>query len=101
VDPIEVTTAVTAAGKKKVSRTKASLRKRVEARADLRLLKPVDHRTAGQQAELNVIRARDALVRARTLLVNRLAAWPRASDFDCRPPSRRCLGRTLWHWCPR
>ena len=40
------------------------------ARADLRLLKPVDHRTAEQQAELNVIRARDALVRARTLLVN-------------------------------
>jgi transposase len=40
------------------------------APADLRLLKPVDHRTAEQQAELNVIRARDALVRARTLLVN-------------------------------
>jgi len=54
------------------------------ARADLRLLKPVDHRTAEQQAELNVIRARDALVRARTLLVN--AARGLAKGFGFRLP---------------
>lgn len=40
------------------------------ARADRDLLSPVEHRTAEQQAELAVIRARDALVRTRTLLVN-------------------------------
>jgi transposase len=40
------------------------------ARADVRLLHPIEHRTAAQQAELGVIRARDAMVRARTLLVN-------------------------------
>ena len=34
------------------------------------LLAPVEHRTAEQHADLSVIRARDALVRARTLLVN-------------------------------
>ena len=50
------------------------------ARADLRLLKQVDHRTAEQQAELNVIRARDALVRVRTTLVN--AARGLAKGFE-------------------
>jgi transposase len=40
------------------------------ARADQKLLKPVEHRGAEQQAELDVLRARDALVRARTLSVN-------------------------------
>lgn len=33
------------------------------ARADVRLLAPVEHRTAEQQSELSVIRARDAVVR--------------------------------------
>jgi transposase len=55
------------------------------ARADLRLLKPVDHRTAEQQAELSVIRARDALVRARTLLVN--TARGLAKGFGFRLPA--------------
>jgi transposase len=54
------------------------------ARADLRLLKPVEHRTAEQQAELNVIRARDALVRVRTTLVN--AARGLAKGFGFRLP---------------
>jgi transposase len=40
------------------------------ARADVRLLAPVEHRSAEQQAELAVIRARDAILRARTLLIN-------------------------------
>jgi transposase len=54
------------------------------ARADPRLLKRVDHRSAEQQAELNVIRARDALVRARTMLVN--AARSMAKGFGFRLP---------------
>ena len=54
------------------------------ARADKRLLNQVQHRTAEQQAELNVIRARDGLVRARTLLVN--AARGLAKGFGHRLP---------------
>ena len=38
--------------------------------ADPRLLKQVHHRSAEQQAQLSVIRARDAVVRTRTLLIN-------------------------------
>jgi transposase len=56
------------------------------ARADVRLLRPVEHRTAEQQTELSVIRARDAILRARTLLVN--AARGIAKGFGVRlPPS--------------
>ncbi len=54
------------------------------ARADQALLAPIAHRTAEQQAELAVIRARDALVRARTLLVN--AARGIAKGFGHRLP---------------
>ena len=54
------------------------------ARADMRLLAPVEHRTAEQQAELAVIRARDALLRARTLLIN--SARSVAKGFGLRLP---------------
>ena len=55
------------------------------ARADRNLLSPVEHRTAEQQAELAVIRARDALVRSRTLLVN--TARSLAKGFGLRLPA--------------
>jgi transposase len=56
------------------------------ARADVRLLHPIEHRSAAQQAELAVIRARDAILRARTLLVN--AARSLAKGCGVRlPPS--------------
>jgi transposase len=55
------------------------------ARADVRLLKPVEHRTAEQQVELAVIRARDALVRSRALLVN--TARGLAKGFGLRLPA--------------
>jgi transposase len=54
------------------------------ARADVRLLAPVEHRTAEQQAELAVIRARDAILRARTLLIN--SARSIAKGFGVRLP---------------
>src|SRR5262245_42882690 len=54
------------------------------ARADARLLQPVEHRTAEQQAELAVIRARDAILRARTLLIN--SARGIAKGFGVRLP---------------
>ncbi len=40
------------------------------ARLDPKLLNPIEHRTEQQQTDLCAIRARDALVRARALLVN-------------------------------
>jgi transposase len=40
------------------------------ARVDKKMLAPIEHRSAEQQADLSAIRSRDALVRARTLLVN-------------------------------
>lgn len=55
------------------------------ARADRKLLAPVEHRTAEQQADLAVIRARDALVRTRTLLIN--TARSVAKGFGLRLPS--------------
>jgi transposase len=54
------------------------------ARADVGLLQPVEHRTAEQQAELAVIRVRDAILRARTLLVN--SARGLAKGFGVRLP---------------
>jgi transposase len=54
------------------------------ARADVRLLAPVEHRSAEQQAELAVIRARDAILRARTLLIN--SARSIAKGFGVRLP---------------
>lgn len=54
------------------------------ARADVRLLAPVEHRSAEQQAELAVIRARDAILRARTLLIN--SARGIAKGFGLRLP---------------
>ena len=55
------------------------------ARADRNLLAPVEHRTAEQQAELGVIRAREALVKSRTLLVN--TARSLAKGFGLRLPA--------------
>lgn len=54
------------------------------ARADRNLLAPVEHRGAEQQAELGVIRAREALVKSRTLLVN--TARSLAKGFGLRLP---------------
>ena len=52
--------------------------------ADPRLLQAVNHRSAEQQAELNVIRARDGMVRARTAMVN--TARSIAKGFGLRLP---------------
>lgn len=53
----------------KSDRTDAELLARV-ARADAKLLGPIRHRSAQAQADRAMLRARDALVRSRTLLVN-------------------------------
>jgi transposase len=54
---------------RKTDRTDAETLARL-ARADRTLLRPVHHRDERLQRHLEVLRARDALVRARTLLVN-------------------------------
>ena len=54
------------------------------SRADVRLLAPVEHRSAEQQAELAVIRGRAAILRARTLLIN--SARSIAKGFGVRLP---------------
>jgi transposase len=54
------------------------------ARAEVRLLAPVEHGSAEQQTELAVIRARDAILRARTLLIN--SARRLAKGFGLRLP---------------
>jgi len=54
------------------------------SRADVRLLAPVEHRSAEQQGELAVIRGRDAILRARTLLIN--SARSIAKGFGVRLP---------------
>lgn len=53
----------------KSDRSDAELLARL-GRADEGLLKPIQHRSARAQADLTLIRARDALVRARTQLIN-------------------------------
>lgn len=54
------------------------------ARADVKLLAPIEHRTAEQQAQLALVRARDAVLRARTLLIN--TARGLAKGFGVRLP---------------
>jgi len=54
------------------------------ARADVKLLAPIEHRSAEHQTELALIRARDATLRARTLLIN--TARSIAKGFGARLP---------------
>lgn len=54
---------------RKRDRTDAEMLARL-GRVDLTLLAPVQHRALATQADLAVVRARDAVVRVRTLLVN-------------------------------
>jgi len=56
------------------------------ARLDPTLLNPIQHRTAQQQSDLCAIRARDALVRARALLVNTARGLAKTEGFRL-PPS--------------
>lgn len=55
--------------KKRNDRTDAELLAR-QGRADVKLLHPVQHRSAKAQAHLELIRARDQMVRVRTKLIN-------------------------------
>jgi transposase len=55
--------------RRKTDRSDAMVLARL-GRLDISLLAPIQHRTQGAQVDLSCLRSRDALVRARTLLVN-------------------------------
>ena len=58
------------------------------ARMDPRLLSPVQHRSAEAQIHLTVIRARAALVGARTALVNSARGWRSLTENGCASAAR-------------
>lgn len=69
---------------RKTDRTDAEMLARL-GRADLGLLRPVEHRSATKQAHLELLKARDALVRSRTLQVNHVRGALKA--FGVRVPA--------------
>lgn len=69
---------------RKTDRADAEILARL-ARADLSLLRPVHHRSEEAQAHVELLRARDAVVRARTLQINHVRSALKA--FGCRAPA--------------
>jgi transposase len=65
------------------------------ARVDQRILRPVQHRSMEAQQDLTILRAREAMVRARTLLIN--AARGLAKTLGRRLPS--CASRDFAARC--
>ena len=76
--------ALIARSHRKTDRNDAELLARL-GRADLALLRPVEHRSAAQQAHLELLKARDAVLRSRTLLVNHVRGALKA--FGVRAPA--------------
>jgi len=68
------------------------------ARADVKLLAPIEHRGAEQQTALALIRARDATLRARTLLIN--TARSIAKGFGARLPKSITALSAPARWAP-
>jgi transposase len=54
-------------------------------RSDLALLKPVEHRSEGRQAHLELLKARDTVVRARTMQINHVRGA--LKSFGVRAPA--------------
>jgi transposase len=69
---------------RKTDRNDAEMLARL-GRADLKLLRPLEHRSASKQAHLEMLKARDALVRSRTLQVNHVRGA--LKSFGVRAPS--------------
>ena len=69
---------------RKTDRNDAEMLARL-GRLDLGLLRPVKHRSAAKQAHLEMLKARDALVRSRTLQVNHVRGA--LKSFGARAPS--------------
>ena len=63
------------------------------ARLDPELLSPIHHRSPEAQADLAVLRSRDAIVRCRTLLINHardIVTLAPALQVQVKPPDRAC-----------
>jgi transposase len=64
-------------------------------RVDVSLLSPIEHRGAEAQADLAVIRAREALVRVRTQLVNHVRGAVKSMGFRLERCSVRCFAQQV------
>lgn len=69
-------------------------------RVDVRLLCPIEHRGAEAQADLAVIRAREALVRGRTQLVNHVRGVVKSMGFRLERCSVRGFARQVAEQVP-
>jgi transposase len=74
------------------------------ARVDPHLLSPIRHRNAQAQADLSLLRGRDALVRSRTMLINAArglvkSMGGRPGVFGCRLCAARWPGRPIGAGC--
>lgn len=69
---------------RKTDRADAELLARL-GRLDVALLRPVEHRSEGQQGDLELLKARDAVVRCRTLAVNHVRGA--LKSFGVRAPA--------------
>jgi transposase len=65
------------------------------ARIDPDLLRPIHHRSVEAQADLAILRARDALVSGRTKLINNLRGTHKAFGFRFPRTSAKCVGTRL------
>ena len=96
--------ALIARSQRKTDRSDAEQLARI-GRFDPKLLSPVQHRSAAAQADLQVLRSRDALVRARTALINHVRgavkAWVRPSRAARRRPSTARSPGTYRRSCAR
>jgi transposase len=70
--------------RRKTDRTDAEMLARL-GRADLSLLKPVVHRSESRQAHLELLKARDTIVRARTIQINHVRGA--LKSFGARVPA--------------
>jgi len=71
------------------------------ARADRQLLHPIQHRGERAQQDLAAIRARDALVRARTLLINTVRGLVKGLGQRIPRCSAECFARRVAEAVPR
>ena len=70
------------------------------ARLDPALLNPITHRDSGRQRDLNLIRARDAIVRARTQLVNSARGMAKGEGLRLPPSVTETFGQRALNLLP-
>ena len=70
-------------------------------RFDVKLLKPIQHRSAQAQADLSVIRARDALVRVRTPLIAHVRMVVKSTGARLSRFSADSFARQVWAELPQ